>query len=161
MRLSRIGLSFLAISWLQTEYRLPGTNRHDELAGRISVLDGQGGGNINSKQSTSVIELPPRPLDYAYRVKTFMFAIDIYRKKNFQVQRYSNWRWYRHEFFVRINIDRHQFWRAFDQEIGAQERGVAKCRDYATASNPREKTSNAADKLKLQSPLIRAGMALR
>lgn len=154
MRLSRIGLSFSAISWLQTEYRLPGTNGHHELAIRVSVLDGQGGGSIYSCQSTSVIALPPRPLDYAYRVKTFMFAIDIYHKENFQVQRYSNWRWYRHEFFVRINIERHQFWRAFDQEIGTQERGVAKCRDYATASNPREKTSNAADELKLQSLLI-------
>ncbi len=105
MRFSRIGLSYLAISWLQTEYRLPGTNEHHELARRVSVLDGQGGGSINSCQSTSVIELPPRPLDYAYRVKTFMFAIDIYRKENFQVQRYSNWRWYHHEFFVRINIE--------------------------------------------------------
>ena len=61
-----------------------------------------------------------------------MFAAEI-RKRRIAGMKSSTWRWHLDEMFVRINGERHYFWRALDHEGEVLESFVTKTRDKNAA----------------------------
>lgn len=61
-----------------------------------------------------------------------MFANEI-RKRRIEGLRTSHWQWHLDEVFVRINGERHYFWRAVDHEGEVLESFVTKTRDKKAA----------------------------
>jgi putative transposase len=62
-----------------------------------------------------------------------MVASEITRKRRNQARSHSNWRWCLDEVFVKINVERHYFWRAVDHEGEVLESYVSKRRDRKAA----------------------------
>lgn len=61
-----------------------------------------------------------------------MFASEI-RKRRIARMKSSHWRWHLDEMFVKVNGERHYFWRAVDHEGEVLESFVTKTRDKKTA----------------------------
>jgi putative transposase len=62
-----------------------------------------------------------------------MFAAEIRRKRIDKLRAFSNWRWHVDEMFVKINGERHYFWRAVDHEGEVLEAVVSKRRNKKAA----------------------------
>ncbi len=62
-----------------------------------------------------------------------MFAAESRRKRVRQMRAYSNWRWHLDEVFVKIDGERHDMWRAVDDEGEVLESFATKRRDRKAA----------------------------
>ena len=62
-----------------------------------------------------------------------LFAAEIRKKRLDQMRAFSAWQWHLDEVFVKINGERHDLWRAVDQEGEVLEAFVSKKRDREAA----------------------------
>ena len=69
-----------------------------------------------------------------------MFAAEI-PKRRIQGMRFSRWRWYLDEMFVKINGEMHYLWRAVDHEGEVLESYVTKTRDKKASRRCQTKLS--------------------